>query len=244
MGGAVLAAVAAARDAGELACAPPGDAFLTCANGSYGSPVALRLAAAEGRPATEIAEVIAKRLPVPAEVRDGYLAIRATGLAAAIAADPDYGRVPGAEPRPGETSRESPEETWPDRPRTFDNPGFSVRFGYARAVAVLRRAVMLGIAEGPHEPAGPLEIRLLDLLAEFPAHAARGVRERDAGVLKRHLERVAYAYHDVHERCPALPRGDERPTARHAGLLTLAQAVRTTIGNGLQMLGETPRERL
>jgi arginyl-tRNA synthetase len=137
-----------------------------------------------------------------------------------------------------------PEVPWPDRPRTFDNPGFSVRYAYARAVAVGREASALGVGPGPHEPGDPLETRLVDLLAEFPARTARAVREDDAGIVKRHLERVADAYHDVHERCPALPRGDEEPGAVHGGRRTLAEAVRISIGNGLQMLGETPRERL
>lgn len=233
MGGAVLAAVAAARDAGELACAPPSDALLTCANGSYGTPLALRLAAAERRPAHEVAEVIAKRLPLRSEAVGGFLTIKASGLAESIAAEEGYGLA--AVPRPA-----SP---WPDRPRTFGNPGFSVRYAYARAAAVRREAGVLGIAPGPHEPGDPLETRLLDLLAEVPGRAAQAVRESDAAAFARHLERVAEAYHDVHERRPALPLGDEEPDARHGGRLTLAEAVRITIGNGLQMLGETPRER-
>jgi arginyl-tRNA synthetase len=233
VGGAVLAAVAAARDAGELTCVPS-DALLTCANGSYGTPLALRLAAAERRPAEDIARLIAERLPLESETRGGFLTITAPGLAEGIAADPDYGRV--AMPRP--------ETTWPDRPRTFGNPGFCVRYAYVRAAAVRRQTAELGIAAGPHGPAGPLEIRLLDLLGDFPGRTAQAVREGDAGVLKRHLVRIAEAYHDVHERCPALPSGDEEPGPRHGGRRTLAEAVRTTIGNGLQMLGETPRERL
>jgi arginyl-tRNA synthetase len=234
VGGAVLAAVAAARDAGELACVPPSDALLTCANGAYGTPLALRLAAAERRPAHEIAEVIAKRLPLRSEAAGGFLTIKVSGLAESIVADETYGLA--AVPRP--------EATWPDRPRTFGNPGFSVRYAYARAVAVGREASTLGIGPGPHKPGDPLETRLLDLLAEFPGRAAQAVREHDAEALKRHLERVAEAYHDVYERCPALPRGDEEPAAGHSGRRTLAEAVRISIGNGLQMLGETPRERL
>jgi arginyl-tRNA synthetase len=233
VGGAVLAAVAAARDAGELSRVP-GDALLTCANGSYGTPLALRLAAAEGRPAEEVARLIAERLPLRSETRGGFLTITAPGLAEGIAADSGYGRA--AVPRP--------DSTWPDRPRTFGNPGFSVRYAYVRAASVRRQGTDLGIAAGPHEAGGPLEVRLLDLLGDFPRRTAQAAREGDAGVLKRHLERVAEAYHDVYERCPALPCGDEEPAPRHGARRTLAEAVRTTIGNGLYMLGETPRERL
>jgi arginyl-tRNA synthetase len=234
-----MAAVAAARDAGELASSP-GELPLTRANGSYGTPLALRLAAAEGRPAVEVAELIARRLagtPGVAGVEvtgPGFLTITVASHGALaegiVAAGAEYGRA--AVPRP--------ETTWPDRPRTFDNPGFRVRFAYARAAAVQRWGDALGIVAGPHEPADACEIRLLDLLAEFPARTAR----REPDMLKRHLERVADAYHDVYERCPAMPRGDAEPTGRHRGRRVLAEAVRTTIGNGLTMLGETPRETL
>jgi arginyl-tRNA synthetase len=245
---AVLAAVAAARDAGELtdpagwdACEDArGEVRLTRANGSYGTPVALRLAAREGRPAGEVAELIGARLertPGIAGVEvsgPGFLTIAVASqgaLAASIAAAGDaYGRA--AVPRPA--------TTWPDRPRTFDNPGFRVRFAYVRAVAVRRCGDALGVVAYPYDPDHPHEIRLLDLLADFPARAAR----RDPDVLKRHVERVADAYHDVYERCPALPCGDEEPTGRHGGRRLLAEAVRTTIGNGLNMLGETPKETL
>jgi arginyl-tRNA synthetase len=244
---AVLAAVAAARDAAELtgstAADVRGEVRLTRANGSYETPVALRLAARAGRPAIEIAELIGSRLvrtPGIAGVevsRPGFLTITMASqgaLAASIAAAGDaYGRV--AVPRPA--------TTWPDRPRTFDNPGFRVRFAYARAAAVRRRGDALGVVAQPHDPDHPHEIRLLDLLAEFPARAERAAR-CDPDVLKRHMERVADAYHDTYERCPALPSGDEEPARRHGGRRLLAEAVRTTIGNGLNMLGETPRETL
>jgi arginyl-tRNA synthetase len=236
---AVVAAVTAARDAGELAGVPAG-VPLTRVNGSYGTPLALRLAAAEGRPAVEVAELIAKRLagtPGVAGVEvtgPGFLTIAVASHSALVEG------IVAAAAAYGLASVPRPETTWPDRPRTFDNPGFRVRFAYARAAGVRRRADALGIAAGRHEPGDPCEIRLLDLLAEFPARTAR----RDPDMLKRHLERLADSYHDVYERCPAMPCGDAEPTGRHGGLRALAEAVRTTIGNGLTMLGETPRETL
>jgi arginyl-tRNA synthetase len=127
--------------------------------------------------------------------------------------------------------------TWPDRPRTFANPGFRVRFAYVRAAAVRRYAGELEIAAG--EPEGllvtPEERTLLGRLAELPGGAA---------TYRRRLVRVADAYHDVHERCPALPMGDEPPGPRHGARLTLAEAVRIALNNGLRTLGETPEERL
>ncbi|TDD66330.1 hypothetical protein E1298_40470 [Actinomadura rubrisoli] len=79
---------------------------------------------------------------------------------------------------------------------------------------------------------------------DLPGRAAQAARERDARPLVFCLERVAGAYHDVHERCPAVPRGDEKPGAVHAGRVSLAEAARIALGNGLNMIGETPRERI
>jgi arginyl-tRNA synthetase len=58
------------------------------------------------------------------------------------------------------------------------------------------------------------------------------------------LVRLADGFHDVYERCPALPQGGEEPGALHAARVTLAGAARVALGNGLKMIGETPRERI
>jgi arginyl-tRNA synthetase len=231
---AVVAAVRAATAAGELSGEVPAHAALRWAEGSFVSPLPLRLAARGGDlPPRQVAEVIARRVGGEV-VGPGFLRLEMPepgALAKRIAEAGDFGKgaaVMGS--------------TWPDRPRTFDNPGFRVRFAYARAAAVWRRAGALGLAPGA--PEGWLgaaeERRLLGLMAELPGRAAG----RDAAGYRRHLVRVADAYHDVYERCPALPRGDEPPNPRHGARLTLAEAARVALNNGLRTLGETPEERL
>lgn len=241
-----MAAVGAAVAAGELAVTRPAEAPLSCIDaGVYGSSLALRLAREEGRPAEQVAGVIARRL----EAAEGIDRVEVTGpgfltivvaepeaLAASIvAAGQAYAKA--EVPRAG--------RPWADRPRTFDNPGFVVRYAYARATAIQRRAVDLGVAAGDPAPlSDPYEQRLLRDLAELPSRSAQAVRERDAEPLKRHLERVADAYHEVYERCPALPIGEERPGAMHQARRTLAEATRIALANGLHMIGEEPRERI
>ncbi|SEF92267.1 arginyl-tRNA synthetase [Thermomonospora echinospora] len=241
-----MAAVRDAVDAGELAAPVPAEAPLSGFGvGEYGTPVALRLAARERRPAAEVAKTIAGRLVGRPGLRDvrvtgpGFLTITVEepgALAAGvIAAGASYGRVEGTVLEGG----------WPDRPRTFDNPGFSVRYAYARAAAVQRRAEDLGIPLGdPRFLQEPREGVLLALLAELPSRVEQAVRERDAVPLERHLERVADAYHRVFEQCSALPAGDEKPGAVHAARRTLAEAVRIALTNALNMIGESPRERI
>ena len=236
-----MAAVRAAAADGELsgaaALAVPTDAGLRWAAGSFVTALPLRLAARSGRSPLEVAEVIARRVG-GAVIGPGFLRIEMPelgALARCIVEAGDYGA--GA-------CVDGP--TWPDGPRTFGNPGFRVRFAYARAAALQRQASELGVAPGA--PEGLLgeaeERRLLGLMAELPGRAARTVRARDTAGFRRHLVRVADAYHDVYERCPALPKGDEPPTPRHGARLTLAEAARVALNNGLRTLGEIPEERL
>lgn len=268
-----MAAVRDAVDAGELAVPVPAEAPLSgFGAGSYGTPLALRLAALQTRPPAErsrdvpsparsvrttrehmptsaseahkVAEVIARRMagrPGVREVRvegPGFLTVvveRPGTLATEILRnEKTYARAEGV-----------PHGSWPDRPRTFANPGFAVRYAYARAVAVQREAARLGIPLGdPQLLMEADEHALLALLAELPSRVGQAVREMDATPLRRHLERVADAYHRVHEHCPALPKGDEKPGATHAARRTLAEAVRVAVANALNTIGESPRERI
>jgi arginyl-tRNA synthetase len=242
------AVIAAVRDAvadGDISVPVPERVRVEAtATGDYATPLPLRLARAAGRPAPEVAAVLAKRLAG----RPGVGAARATGpgfltitmdtpLTARI--DETYGVT---------AMPETTVEGWPDRPLTFDNPGFRVRFAYARASGVRRHAADLGLHE-THETRHipleePRERLLLALLADFPYRAEQAARRRDPGPFVRHLERIADAYHDVHEHCPALPKGDEPVAILHFARLGLARAVRIVLGNGLRMLGEMPDDRL
>jgi arginyl-tRNA synthetase len=243
------AVIAAVRDAvadGDFTVPIPDRApFEATQAGDYATPLPLRLAKAAGRSAPEVAALLAKRLAT----RPGVRAARATGpgfltitmdtpLTARI--DDTYGLI--AVPK----SATPKSATWPIRPMTFDNPGFRVRFAYARASGVRQHAADLGIHEAPHksETSDPRERLLLALLADFPGRAEQAARQNDPRPLTRHLELIADAYHDVHEQCPALPKGDEPVGDRHIARLGLARAARIVLGNGLRMLGEMPDDRL
>jgi arginyl-tRNA synthetase len=248
---AVIDAVRAAVADGELAVPIPSDVPVeVTAAGDYATPLPLRLAKAADRSAAEVAAVLAGHLSGRAGVGragvsgPGFLTVTTdTPVTAWI--DETYGITA------------VPHATWPTRPLTFDNPGFRVRFAYARASGVGRHAVDLGIPQEP-SPSGastaghphtraladPRERRLLGLIAAFPGRAEQARRKGDPRPFTRHLELIADAYHDVHEQCPALPRGDEAAGERHTARLALARAVRIVLGNGLRMLGETPADRL
>lgn len=147
-------------------------------------------------------------------------------------------RVPGAAvlpgglirivvPHPGELLlatdfAEVPQE-WPDAPRTWENPGFAVRYARVRAVNTARWAADLGVPAAPFLPElldGPWERRVLRVLAELP-----GRRAARAGGWAAYSLRLALAYHDAHEWAPAVPVGDEAVSALHTARLRLAGAV-------------------
>ncbi|WP_019629329.1 DALR anticodon-binding domain-containing protein [Actinomadura atramentaria] len=139
---------------------------------------------------------------------------------------------------------EVPQAPWKDGPRVFGDPGFEVRYAYARAAWVGRWAEDLHVEEGPPAPETAQERRFTEVVADLPCRARQAEREQDPRPFALCLERLAAAYHDVHERCPALPKGDEKPGAVHAARVTLARAARIALGNGLKTIGETPRERI
>jgi arginyl-tRNA synthetase len=131
-------------------------------------------------------------------------------------------RVPGALLESMEPV-EIPEPGWPDFPRTWDNPGFVVRYGHARACAVRRWARDLEVPVAGFRPellADPRDRRVLRVLAELPGRAA----SRDPR-WATYLLRLALAYHDAHERAPAVPRGDEPAAPLHTARVRLAEAV-------------------
>ncbi|MFG6199215.1 anticodon-binding protein [Nonomuraea sp. JJY05] len=116
-----------------------------------------------------------------------------------------------------------PEPPWPDFPRTWDNPGFVVRYGHARAHAVLRWARELGVPSGGFRGElldGPYDRRVLRVLAELPGRTV----SREPG-WETYLVRLALAYHDAYEHAPAVPVGDEAPGPVHTARVRLAEAV-------------------
>ncbi|MFC4534439.1 anticodon-binding protein [Sphaerisporangium dianthi] len=108
----------------------------------YVSTAALRRA---GGPAREVAEGLAARLRAVPGVRtvearpNGFLVIEVATpgeIVPEILAEP---------PRPAPAPQGGRAAPWPDRPRTWSNPGFVVRYAYVRAGAVQRWARDLGI---------------------------------------------------------------------------------------------------
>jgi arginyl-tRNA synthetase len=135
----------------------------------------------------------------------------------------------------------------------LQEPYYLVSFAHADAASTLRWAGDLGLARSA--PAGPLAMLLsqgpetallgeLSWLAERVAGAARRSRPAE---LPRYLEQVARAWLDCREGCPALPFGGRAAPADEAGIsarLWLADATRTVLAAGLELIGVAARDRL
>jgi arginyl-tRNA synthetase len=145
---------------------------------------------------------------------------------------------------PRQARREPP---WPERPLTFENAGFRVRFAATRAATSARHALDLNsvapeldLRPVPGPLDDPRERAVVAMLGELPSRIRRAAERDDDKPLRRFLERLADAYHDVFEGCPALPRGDEPATGVHRARLELAAAVAEALGVCLPLLGVTP----
>ncbi|WP_433253123.1 anticodon-binding protein [Streptosporangium sp. CA-135522] len=212
---------------GEVLGLPPVPTGTWAEEARYVSPAALRR-----REAPEEMAARLRALPGIADVRvrgDGFLEI-VVAVPGELVSEigPAAAPVAGASP-------------WTDFPRTWDNPGFVVRYAHVRAVAVQRWAAVLGVG-GRFRPellAGRWDRAVLRSLAEV--HGRRVSREPGWAA---YVERLALAYHDAFELAPALPKGDERPSALHAARVRQARAVRDVLSEGLGALGETAPDRL
>jgi DALR anticodon binding domain len=181
-------------------------------------------------------------------------------------------REPPREPPPHEPPREPPSSAPPHEPPSSAAPPYpappaappsrsvpssavplylrdlaAVRFAAADAAATGRWAAELGLARLEPLEAGqlgqPAEIALLSQLSWLPERVAGAARHRQPDELPRYLERLASAWLDCREDCPALPFGGRAAPGGAAGIsarLWLAEATATALAAGLDLVGVRP----
>jgi arginyl-tRNA synthetase len=124
------------------------------------------------------------------------------------------------------------------------NPLFRVRYAYARSRALLRGGRELGVEPGEDGYRHPSETELLGLVADHPRVVESAARYRAPDRVARHLVRMADAFLRFQYECPALPKGDEKPSAAHGARLALADAAGAVLAGGLSLLGISAPEHL
>ncbi len=90
----------------------------------------------------------------------------------------------------------------------------------------------------------PREGELLRALAEFPRVVQGAAQLREPHRVARYLEETAAAYHRFYDSCRVLPMGDEEVSDLHRARLTLVDATRIVLANGLALLGVSAPERM
>ncbi len=160
-------------------------------------------------------------------------------------------RVPG--------SSQSAIEAQMNRPLDVSNPFVLLRHAHAEAASARRRADELKLTSVLPAPArhplaagaGPqlAELRLIDRLSWLPERVAAAARRRRPADLTGYLEATAGAWIDCAHRFPALPFGGDGAPAEPAGILAmarleLAEAVRTVLAAGLDLLAVTAPVRI
>ncbi|MFG1811235.1 ArgS-related anticodon-binding protein NrtL [Streptomyces sp. NPDC049040] len=202
----------------------------------------------------------APRAALVAEVVNGLLRAagaetaaggRLEGLSAAEPAQDPGARGLGPDATRWSLLRPPAEDTPRPGPALLDqreaNPLFRVRYANARTRALLRNAHDLGVrveaaARDPYRH--PAETELLGLIADFPRVVETAARRRAPDRLARHLERLGDAFLRFQDECPALPKGDEKPSAVHAARVRLADATGIVLADGLHLLGISAPDHL
>jgi arginyl-tRNA synthetase len=132
--------------------------------------------------------------------------------------------------------------------RTNDNPVFYVQYAHARISGIVRNAPDAGVrmADG-FEPAlldHETESVLLAALGEFPRVVAKAGQLREPHRVARYLEELAGYFHKWYDSCRVTPKGEDPVTDVHRTRLWLAEATRTVLANGLDLLGVSAPERM
>jgi arginyl-tRNA synthetase len=129
-----------------------------------------------------------------------------------------------------------------------DNPVFYVQYAHARVSSILRNAADLGLTGSRHGSlalaGSTTESSLVTQLAEFPRVVQAAATLREPHRVARYLEETAASYHRFYDSCRVLPMGDEEATDLHRARLTLVDATRIVLANGLTLLGVSAPERM
>jgi arginyl-tRNA synthetase len=201
-----------------------------------------RLAEAAG--ARTFRTLPAERHPVagPGPDRATGLVASAIDFAGASAIRYTLARIP-----PGTPVRVDPGHAARHR---LDVPAYAVRYVHSRAASTLRQAADLGLSLGeaadfgPRLLAHPSEQALLGELSWLPERVAGAARRARPDTFPRYLERLADAYLDCQEQCPAVWPGIQDGSPEIVARLWLAAASTTALRAGLDLLGVDVPDRL
>jgi arginyl-tRNA synthetase len=129
------------------------------------------------------------------------------------------------------------------RRQNDENPAYYVQYAHARICSILRYAAERGLAPATGERVRltvPEEVALVRRLAVFPELVRGAAAAREPHRLPGYLVETAAEFHRFYHACRVV--GDDAETS--AGRLRLAEAARTVLRNGLDLMGVSAPERM
>lgn len=130
------------------------------------------------------------------------------------------------------------------REQSEKNPVLYVQYAHARIAGVLRHAVSEGVTLDPGAALTPLvkdeEIALIKEILSFPEMVRRSARDLEPQIVAEYLRGLSAAFHKFYHECRILVEDSELRGAR----MRLLDATKTTLANGLRILGITAPERM
>jgi arginyl-tRNA synthetase len=130
--------------------------------------------------------------------------------------------------------------------RSERNPVYKIQYAHARMCSIERKAEErgIGVENAPLERLDlPAEIELAKRVARFPEIVLRATREREPQEVARYLLDLATAFHTyVSDSGRHRVLSDDVDLSR--ARLALVRSIRTTLGNGLELLGIGAPERM
>lgn len=129
-----------------------------------------------------------------------------------------------------------------------DNPVYYLQYAHARACGVAKKCAEAGKPWDPAAGAEQLteltsdaEIGLTNKLAQYPEIIERAALQHEPHQIATYLRELANHYHSWYNNAGKFI---EAPDAQRNAQLTLNEAVRTVIANGLKVLGVSAPESM
>ncbi len=131
------------------------------------------------------------------------------------------------------------------REQSEKNPVYYLQYGHARIAGVLRHAQQEHVELDPSASLAPLvneeELALIKQILAFPETLERAARALEPQIVAEYLRELSAAFHRFYHEHRIVGADTE---AERDARMRLLDAVRTTLGNGLQVLGITAPDRM
>jgi arginyl-tRNA synthetase len=131
------------------------------------------------------------------------------------------------------------------REQSDRNPVFYLQYAHARTAGILRHGETLGVSLRADAPLDPLttdvELSLIKQILQFPEAVQRAAKEFEPQIVTEYLRELAAAYHKFQHDCRIVVEEDV-PT--RDARMRLLSVTRTTLANGLRVLGVAAPDRM